>query len=74
MYNSSLDPIKVGKTIACFRQKKYFSGGSVWSCDIGRSHLCAIECSERKPTLETFYKICTAFDAKMIILKSEETL
>ncbi|MBQ4094331.1 MAG: helix-turn-helix transcriptional regulator, partial [Oscillospiraceae bacterium] len=33
--------------------------------DIGRSHLSAIERGERKPTLETFYRICCALDMKM---------
>lgn len=27
---------------------------------IGRTHLSAIERGERKPTLETFFRICTA--------------
>ena len=44
--------------------------------DIGRSHLSAIERGERKPTLETFYRICSALDVKMstVMLKLEEEL
>jgi len=44
--------------------------------DIGRSHLSAIERGERKPTLETLYKICTAMNIKMstVIMKLEENL
>ena len=44
--------------------------------DIGRSHLSAIERGERKPTLETLYRICNALGVKMstVILKLEEEL
>ena len=33
--------------------------------DIGRSHLSAIERGERKPTMETFFRICCAMDMRM---------
>ena len=33
--------------------------------DIGRTHLSAIERGERKPTLETLYRISCALDMKM---------
>ncbi len=44
--------------------------------DIGRTHLSAIERGERKPTLETLYRISTALDVKMsdIVLAIEERL
>ena len=77
MYVSTLDPIKVGKTIAYFRQRKGISQEVLSGlADIGRSHLSAIECGERKPTLETFYRICNALDLKMstVIIKLEEDL
>ena len=61
-----LDPMIVGKTIADFRKQKgitqeVLSGLS----DIGRTHLSAIERGERKPTLETLYRISTALGMRM---------
>ena len=35
---------------------------------IARSHLSAIECGDRKPTLETLYRICNALDIKMSVV------
>ncbi len=66
MYVHTLNPKIVGKAIAYFRQQsgmsqEVLSGLAV----IGRSHLSAIERGERKPTLETLYRICTALDIKM---------
>lgn len=77
MYIPTLDPIKVGEAIAFFRQQKGLSQEVLSGlADIGRSHLSAIERGERKPTLETFYRICTAMNMKMsdVIKKIEETL
>ena len=77
MYNPMLDSVKVGKTIAYFRNEKGISQEVLSGlADIGRSHLSAIERGERKPTLETLYKICTALEIKMstLILKLEESL
>ena len=77
MYVPMLDPIQVGEVIAFFRQKKGLSQEVLSGlADIGRSHLSAIERGERKPTLETFYRICTAMDVKMsdVIKEIEETL
>ena len=61
-----LDPVIVGKIIAKFRSEKgmtqeVLSGLS----DIARTHLSAIERGERKPTLETLYKICNAMGVSM---------
>ncbi len=77
MYIPTLDPIAVGKTIAHFRQQsglsqEVLSGLAV----IGRSHLSAIERGERKPTLETLYRICNALDMKMstVIIHLESEL
>ncbi len=75
MYIPMLDPIKVGKVIAFFRQQKGMSQEVLSGlADIGRSHLSAIERGERKPTLETLYRICSALDIKMstVIMKLEE--
>lgn len=77
MYNATLDSVKVGKTVAFFRQQKGVSQEVLSGlADIGRSHLSAIERGERKPTLETLYRICNALDIKMstFILKLEELL
>lgn len=77
MYIPMLDPIKVGKVIAFFRQQKGMSQEVLSGlADIGRSHLSAIERGERKPTLETLYRICSALDVKMstVIAKLEEEL
>lgn len=61
-----LDARIVGKVIADFRTKKgvsqeVLSGLAV----IGRTHLSAIERGERKPTLETLYRISTALNVNM---------
>ena len=77
MYVPMLDPVKVGEVICSFRQKRGLSQEVLSGlADIGRSHLSAIERGERKPTLETFYRICTAMDVKMsdVIKKIEESL
>ncbi len=77
MYNPTLDPCIVGKVIADFRKNSKISQEILSGlADIGRSHLSAIERGERKPTLETFYRICNALDVKMstVILKIEEEL
>ena len=63
---SYLDPIIVGKTIAKFRNNKKLSQEVLSGlADIGRTHLSAIERGERKPTLETLYRISCALDVKM---------
>lgn len=77
MYIPTLDAAAVGKVIANFRQKKGVSQEVLSGlADIGRSHLSAIERGERKPTLETLYRICNALDTKMsvVIEKLEEEL
>lgn len=77
MYIATLDPEKVGLTVAFFRKKKGVSQEVLSGlADIGRSHLSAIERGARKPTLETLYRICNALDIKMsdFVLKLEELL
>ena len=66
MSDMQLSPIIVGEVIARFRNQKgltqeVLSGLS----DIGRTHLSAIERGERKPTLETLYRISCALDINM---------
>ena len=77
MNTMQLDSIKVGRVIASFRTRKgltqeVLSGLS----DIGRSHLSAIENGERKPTLETLYRISRALDTNMsdILIELEKDI
>ncbi len=77
MSQNQLDPCLVGKVIARMRAKKgvtqeVLSGLS----DIGRTHLSAIERGERKPTLETLYRISNALDLPMstIVMEIEKEL
>ena len=77
MYIPMLDPVAVGRAVAFYRNQKGISQEVLSGlADIGRSHLSAIERGERKPTLETLYRISRALDIKMstIIIKLEEEL
>lgn len=66
MFNPTLDSVIVGKVIADFRRKKGVSQEVLSGfADIGRTHLSAIERGERKPTLETLYRIANALEVKM---------
>lgn len=69
-----LDSIIVGKVLQRFREDKEMSQEVLSGfADIGRTHLSAIERGERKPTLETFYRIGEAMNIKpSIILKAIE--
>ena len=77
MSEIQLNSIIVGEVISEFRKDKgitqeVLSGLS----DIGRTHLSAIERGERKPTLETLYRISLALDVKMscIVLAIEKKI
>lgn len=64
-----LNPIIVGKVIQKYREEKGFSQEVLSGfADIGRTHLSAIERGERRPTLETFYRIGEALDVKPSII------
>ena len=64
-----LDAIIVGKVIQRFREQKKQSQELVSGfAGIGRTHLSAIERGERKPTLDTFFKIADALDVKPSVL------
>lgn len=66
MYVPALNPKIVGNVLADFRKRKNMSQEVLSGlADIGRTHLSAIERGERKPTLETLYRICTAMDTRM---------
>ena len=77
MSQEYLDPIIVGEAIAYFRKKKKVSQEVLSGLsDIGRTHLSAIERGERKPTLETLYRISCALEVNMseIIIHIESRL
>lgn len=64
-----LDAMIVGRVIQGVREKKGMSQELVSGfAGIGRTHLSAIERGERKPTLETFYKIGQAMDIRPSVL------
>ena len=59
----------VGRVIQQIRADKKKSQELVSGlAGIGRTHLSAIERGERKPTMETFYKIADALDMKPSVL------
>ncbi|MBE7059549.1 MAG: helix-turn-helix transcriptional regulator [Ruminococcaceae bacterium] len=61
-----LSPVIVGEVLMEFRKRQGLSQEVVSGfAEIGRTHLSAIERGERKPTLETFYRICCAMNVKM---------
>ena len=61
-----LDSRAVGDAIAYFRKNKNMSQEVLSGLsDIGRTHLSAIERGERKPTLETLYRISNALGVNM---------
>ena len=66
MTEEYLDPKIVGAVIADFRNKKGVSQEVLSGlADIGRTHLSAIERGERKPTMETLYRISLALGVRM---------
>ncbi len=77
MFIPTLDAGIVGKVVADFRNKKGVSQEVLSGlADIGRTHLSAIERGERKPTLETLYRISCALKVKMsdIVIEIEKRL
>ncbi len=57
--------VTVGKVLRRFREDRKQTQEMVSSAaGIGRSQLSAIERGERKPTLETFYRIARALQVK----------
>lgn len=64
-----LDAEVVGRVIQRFREERKQSQELVSGlAGIGRTHLSAIERGERKPTLETFYKIGEAMGIKPSVI------
>jgi transcriptional regulator with XRE-family HTH domain len=64
-----LDAVVVGEVIQRFREQKKQSQELVSGlAGIGRTHLSAIERGERKPTLETFFRIADALGIKASVM------
>lgn len=60
-----LNSVIVGRVIGRVREQKNLSQEVVSGlADIGRTHLSAIERGERKPTMETLFKIADALQIK----------
>lgn len=77
MFIPVLDAKVVGEVIAEFRKNKGISQEVLSGlADIGRTHLSSIERGERKPTLETLYRISNALNVNMsdIVLEIENRL
>ena len=72
-----LDAKIVGDAIAYCRKSKNISQEVLSGlADIGRTHLSAIERGERKPTLETLYRISLALNMPMseLVMEIEKRL
>ena len=66
MTEEFLDSKIVGEAIAhCRKSKKVSQEVLSGLASIGRTHLSAIECGTRKPTLETLYRISIALNISM---------
>ena len=64
-----LDAFVVGRVIQrCREDKKQSQELLSGFAGIGRTHLSAIERGERKPTMETFFKIAEALGMKPSVL------
>jgi transcriptional regulator with XRE-family HTH domain len=62
----------VGQVLQRKREQKKLSQEVVSGlAGIGRTHLSAIERGERKPTLETFFKIAEALNTRPSVLLAE---
>ena len=65
MSDNQLNSVLVGKAISKVRQEKGITQEVLSGlADIGRTHLSAIERGERKPTLETLWRIAFALDMR----------
>ena len=66
MNDPMLDANILGAVIAEYRQRAGLSQEVLSGlAGIGRSHLSAIERVERKPTMETFYRLSAAMNVRM---------
>lgn len=72
MSSAQLDPVLVGQVIARLRREKGVTQEVLSGlADIGRTHLSAIENGQRKPTLETIYRLSCALGLSMAAVVSE---
>ena len=72
LFQPQLDPIIVGQVIAKFRVSKGITQEVLSGfASIARGHLAMIERGERKPTLETLYRISTALEVPMSVIVTE---
>ena len=72
-----LDSVIVGNVLRELREKKGLSQEVVSGlAEIGRTHLSAIERGERRPTLDTLFKIAVALNvpASFIVKEIESAL
>ena len=77
MHEPLLDSVIVGEVLADLRRGKGLSQEVLSGlAGIGRTHLSAIERGERKPTLETLFRIAGALNMRMsdIVLAIEQRL
>jgi transcriptional regulator with XRE-family HTH domain len=64
-----LDPLIVGNIIKSYREESGLSQEIASGfAGIARTHLSAIERGERKPTMETFCRICRALNIKSSVV------
>lgn len=69
MREMQLDPAIVGEVMSRYRVKRGLTQEVLSGlADIGRTHLSAIKRGERKPTLETLYRISLALEINMSTL------
>ncbi|MBR2902398.1 MAG: helix-turn-helix transcriptional regulator [Clostridia bacterium] len=77
MASANIDPIIFGKVLAKTRTSLGITQESLSAmANIGRSHLSAIECGMRRPTMATFCRICSALGVPMstILLEVESQM
>lgn len=67
-----LNPLVVGRVVARFRMEKGMTQEVLSGlADLARGHLAMIERGERKPTLETLYRISRALEVPMWVIVRE---
>lgn len=69
-----LDPVIVGRILQNYREERRLSQEVVSGlAGIGRTHLSAIERGARRPTLDTFFKLCEAMQVPpSVVMRSIE--
>ena len=67
-----LNPLVVGRVVARFRMEKGMTQeGLSGLADLARGHLAMIGRGERKPTLETLYRISRSLEVPMWVIVRE---